>query len=1425
MILRKTLSPWALALLMVLATASPGFTASSGKPLRVFIRASEKTHGPGTHDYPQFLRDWTALLQSRGAVATGAMRFPTADELKRTDVLVLYAADGANVAPADRRVLEAYQRGGGGLVVLHDGICGEDPAWFKTVAGGAKKHGSTNWQTGRLGLYFGGARHPITEGVSNFDLDDESFFQIDLAPEAQVLATTFRTAKEIVPQMWVYQKRRARAFVSVQGHRSATFDLPHYRALLLRGIAWAGRREVDALTRPEELSQLRYPEGGPTAPDKAAGKLQLSSEFSLSLVASEPMVVKPISLDWDARGRMWVAVTPEYPFKAGKGRSRDALLVLEDRDGDQRMDSSRVFADNLILPTSFVFWRDGVIVAQAPEILYLRDRNGDGRADRREILFSGFGTMDTHAVINNLRWGLDGWIYGCQGYSGNDSTNVVNARGRKFGKIGNGIFRFRPDGSAMEQVSSYAGNSWGIDFSDEGELFFSKANGPHINHVVMPERYLAMGNIGKTVSEKSIEDHSMVNPIFTDARHEYVQVAPVGVFTAASGCTIYQGGIWPEKYHGSHFVCEPTVHIVHEDIINRSESPTFEATRRDTDEFIAGNDLWFRPIHTRVGPDGQMYLLDFYNQAISHNDIRGIDHGPGNAAVRPDRDHQHGRIYRISHKQQRRLPAFQLDPASPGQLVQSLQHPNMWVRMTAQRLLTERQDLSVVPALTDLLRTNRFVHVRLHALWTLHHLNALAETNLLASLKDEHPSVLNNALRAVAELRMPPSSNVTAAVIKLVRGSTERTRLEALFALASFPPSSETVTAVHKLYPDLKDGWAKSSVLGIARQAPTNFIRASFGSDKADSYIELVQILIEDFVSRKNTSAAEWVLRYTARQAKASSKLRVAVLDIFNKHLEDFRLPFTTNLDLAIGAFLDTDSKSTRIATFPLAMHYQARGTYGTELAKVRRSLFADLANPKAKDEDRNALLTSLIKVPILQKDVIGRIESILAEGAPEAVQKHMVTEMGTLRDPMVAEVLLKHYTKFKGEARLLAFAQIIRRPEWAEQLITAVENNQIKLSELTVYGASRLRTHPDAKVARRATAVLDVIEGPRKREKDQLVTTFEAALKEPANIDNGRDVLLRNCTICHKFNDKGRALGPEITGIGVHGASVLLTHILDPNRVVEANFIAYNLTTKKGDDYSGLIKTENKESVTLKNLEGEVTVKRADIESLTSSGLSLMPEGMEALGEKNIRDLIGYIMARSPTGYRSIDLTSAFTTDTLQGVYQSREESPSFVFKQLGVVMVDSIPFTIANPAATSGGRNLVVLKGGEGYAKTLPKRVEFKVDLAAKKFYVLGGVAGWGFPYGPPEGHNVPAVKATLFYEDGQKEEIIWKNGVEFADYARPHEVPGSKPAASVTNTGQLRWFSFQPARSAKIARIALESFDNHMAPTFVAVTAEVK
>ncbi|MCI0746637.1 MAG: ThuA domain-containing protein, partial [Verrucomicrobia subdivision 3 bacterium] len=308
--------------------SAPAFAATE-KPLRVFLRGGPKTHGPagnGLHDHERWMNDWKKRLADRGAVVDGGLKFPTVSQLDNADVLVMFAAEAGSIAGADRENLDKFLKRGGGIVCIHDAVCGTNAPWFKTIIGGAWEHGHSKWFEGDMSLCYIDHEHPITAGCSNFDLDDEVYWDLHLVPEARILAASWAPDRrntrngrqfphiyDIIPQMWVYETPTYRAFVSIPGHKYQSFELPHYRAVLLRGIAWAGKREVNSLCAKEELATLRYPEGGPTAPENSAAKLEVHPEFDLKLVAAEPLINKPIALDWDPAGRLWVAETPEYP--------------------------------------------------------------------------------------------------------------------------------------------------------------------------------------------------------------------------------------------------------------------------------------------------------------------------------------------------------------------------------------------------------------------------------------------------------------------------------------------------------------------------------------------------------------------------------------------------------------------------------------------------------------------------------------------------------------------------------------------------------------------------------------------------------------------------------------------------------------------------------------------------------------------------------------------------------------------------------------------------------------------------------------------------------------------------------------------------------------------------------------------------------
>ena len=663
--------------LLALSALAVTTALSAAAPLRVFIRSGPKTHGPGAHDHPRFLAEWAPLLNARGAVASGSNTFPTAEQLAATDVLILHAPNAGDIPAPDRANLEAYLARGGGIVVVHAAAVSKDTDWYKSIIGGSWRQGTTKFLEAPMHLYFIDREHPITRHASNWQMEDEIYYDLDLSPDAHVLATAYtpkaidtggrgnreaqaRAAEavatkkavniyDIQPQMWTYERTLAgsakpyRAFVSIPGHLYGNFDRPNYRAILLRSIAWAGHRaNTDELCRADELGDaLRYPEGGPTAPSKAAAKIQVHPEFNLSLVASEPLINKVMNIDWDEKGRLWVCETPEYPNGRRKPNTtansalprwkdsgshkpyvadrdpEDSISILTDTNGDGIMDTKKVFADKLELVTSFVLHRNGVIAATSPDIWYLEDTNNDGVADKRTKLYTGLGINDTHAVINNLRWGHDGWIYATHGYSRGDVTSGDGSK--KFGPDGSGVVRFKPDGSAFEQYSSKNGNTWGLDITWDGQVFWTQpTSGTVFFHSVLPESILAKGKLPGTTSWKGMITNQRSFPALEWPEQAYVQIDQVGRFTAAAGCAIYEGGAWPAKWNTSYFTTEPTLNIVHHQFVRRdgvSYSVEKEKGREET-EFMRSTDLWFRPIENRVGPDGALYVVDFYNQAV-----------------------------------------------------------------------------------------------------------------------------------------------------------------------------------------------------------------------------------------------------------------------------------------------------------------------------------------------------------------------------------------------------------------------------------------------------------------------------------------------------------------------------------------------------------------------------------------------------------------------------------------------------------------------------------------------------------------------------------------------------------------------------------------------------------------------------------------
>jgi putative membrane-bound dehydrogenase-like protein len=1193
-----------LLLASILATALTSVTGAAADPIRVFIRSGPKSHGPGAHDYPRFLKEWVPLLNERGARATGSDDFPTKAQLDQTDVLILHKQDAGNIEdPQDRRNLNEFLARGGGLVVIHAGTVSRDPDWFKGIVGGSWRNGTTKWLEGPMHLYFTDRDSPITKDVSNWSMDDEIYYDMDILPESRILAAAYtpkplgrnagaqKRAEELTgggkrvsvydvqPQMWTYEhtvdggRTPYRAFVSIPGHLYENFNRPNYRAILLRGIAWAGKRaNADELLTKNELGDnLRYVEGGPTAPAKAAAKIEVHPEFDLTLVAAEPLIAKAMNIDWDERGRLWVSETPEYPngrkvpntepWKDSGSLRRvqdrepeDTISILSDSNGDGVMDRKQVFADKLELVTGFVFYRTGVIAATSPDIWYLEDTNGDQVADKRTKLYTGLGTADTHAVINNLRWGLDGWIYATHGYS---VGMVTSPDGKKeFGRDGSGVVRFKPDGSAFEQFSSRGGNTWGLDITWDGQVFWTQpTSGTVFFHTVLPESVLAKGRIPGTTSYKGMITGQNTFPLMTWPEQAYVQIDLVGQFTAAAGCAVYDGGAWPDKWRYAYFTGEPTLNIVHQQFVKPdgvSYTTVKEAGREQT-EFMRSKDLWFRPIETRVGPDGALYVVDFYNQAVIHNDTRGPLHGPANAAVRPDRDHYFGRIWRVQHKQARTLTMPSLDRKDLPGLIHVMQtSPNAQVKETAWRLAQENY-----PA------DPRLAGVR--------------------------PAIGSKALQAYEQAR------------------TARTAVARKGVLDSFVAAT--------------DNWTRSALVAAATDQAPAYVADALGYSRPQALSEFVVAVLPSALPEH----ASTLLAAAAGAGPNAVVLKASVVRAVSR-MEGGAVAMDAPTTAALQKLLD--DPGTRAVTLPVVARWDKAGALKTKADNYAQLMLRDLTDPSGNDQRRIDSATSLLGVPARRAAALAAIAPMLsAPSTPPTLKAGLINALGDSADPAADAVLIEALARTNS---ISMFDQLLKRPAASLALLAAMKDGKVAAAGLGPANVARLRTHPDRQVAQQAVALLDAL-APAGKAKADIVAALLPDVDKPGDAEKGKALFIGACSSCHKLGDVGKDVGPPLAGIGSHPRAELLGHIVDPNREVDPSFWQWNVTTRKNETLVGVIARENDASLTLRGAAGEVEIRKEEITNRENTRRSLMPEGFEALGAESLRNIMSFLASQAP--------------------------------------------------------------------------------------------------------------------------------------------------------------------------------------------------
>jgi len=602
------------------------------------------------------------------------------------------------------------------------------------------------------------------------------------------------------------------------GRRVATLAAPKdldgwfldsFQDELFAALAWAAGRN------PAEMPKLEYREAkipnyekitpAPVAqeplPAEQSMKLaQVPPGFELQLFASEPMVINPIALNWDERGRLWVIETVDYPNNLHAGKlGNDRIKILTDTDGDGRADKSVTFADGLSIPSSIVFANGGALVTNGSDMLFLKDTNGDDKADVRQVLFTGFGMGDTHAGPSNMLYGFDGQIWGTVGYSG--FTGKVGGAQTNFGS---GVFRFRPDGSKIQFLQPTTNNTWGLGVSEHGEIMGSTANSNPSWFLSVPVHFYESVSMEGAQTPRA-ENDATFYPITRDVRQVDAWRGPLREtgagrttptsrnFTAAAGHAFYTDVAFPERFRNNAvFVTEPTGHLVATGMVQRDSADLH--LHFTGENIFSSADAWSAPVVAEVGPDGAVWIADWYNLIIQHNPTPSVESagmlaetGRGAAYVTPLRDVQHGRIYRIlptGAAKQSAAPA--LDPKNWQSLVAGLASPSLRTRMHAQRLLVETRPEAATEALLGL--TKKDGPASLHALWALTQLLPAAE--LVSKLGEWSQDPRPLIRRAAAQAGAPRLS--AADLLAWLNRETDAMALkEVILAIALLPETEE----------------------------------------------------------------------------------------------------------------------------------------------------------------------------------------------------------------------------------------------------------------------------------------------------------------------------------------------------------------------------------------------------------------------------------------------------------------------------------------------------------------------------------------------------------------------------------------------------------------------------------------------------------
>ncbi|MBX2872534.1 MAG: c-type cytochrome [Saprospiraceae bacterium] len=950
---------------------------------------------------------------------------------------------------------------------------------------------------------------------------------------------------------------------------------------------------------------------------EAVVQFTIQEGFEIELFAAEPLIQDPVDMEIDEDGRLFVVEMPGYPLDLGRsGR----IKQLIDTDQDGYPDQSIIFADSLLLPSGIMRWKKGFIVTDTPEVLYLEDSDGDGKADVREVLLTGFALSNPQHNLNNPNYGLDNWIYlANEGYFTTvDYKDLFGDEGAKvhFPGIADGPVlpqnagdrnvRFKPDEGALEMCA--ASTQFGQAFDPWGH-HFQTSNFHPLWHEVIAARYLQRNPDLLAAEATQYLPDEPINEVFpTSQSPEHQLLTDVGVITSGCGINWYAGGAFPKSFNEVLFLCEPVHNLVQANKIT-AQGPTFSAHRiQEGEEFLSSTDTWFRPSNTYIGPDGALYLIDYHRRIIEHPEWMSDEvNESGQLYEGTDK----GRIYRITStgaKPAKWLDQLALSPQSPLEWVPHLNDRNSWWRETAQRLIVNTAQVTkeLVAAIKQVAASAEGQAGRVHALWTLEGLARTDTALLKQALADPEAGIRENAIQ-LAELHLLDYPALADDLLNLADDPNARVRFQLLCTLGDLEGAKAREVRERLLVRDLESNWTHLAALS-----------ATPGQELA-----LFQWATEELANRIDEGGGDFIKNLSALIGRKGQTFElntfIAQLQTLPANLKAFALS-----GLAQGVSGKTNGISVKhkeqLSTWSLDENENIRAASLGLLAKVglpasrkflnelQKVALERVANDKADEQLRaDALhLLSILNTTGTQALFKDQIQA----STPAVMQQASIRGLAQIKGIDNAKFLLGKWDQLTPSVRATLVSSFRPYPDRMHLFLTAIEAGTIAAQGIGPKQVFEILKNDDKSVRRRATLLFK----PQEGEREAVLAQYQPTLDQVGDFAQGKMVFEAECASCHQLGgENGFPLGPDLASIRNRTKASILHDILIPNAAIADGYDVWTVKTTEEAEYSGIIAQESPSSITLRFLEVEdQVISRGNIERLSSAPTSLMTTGLE---------------------------------------------------------------------------------------------------------------------------------------------------------------------------------------------------------------------